>query len=198
MIDTVLTLASASPRRREILETLRLSFVVRPVDVDESFSELPPKEEAAALAVKKMEAFRQRHSAEECPWVLTADTIVEHGGRKFGKPRDAGEAEGFLRLLSGRTHRVITGLAFSGPSQGFTRTVTVTEVDFAALTEEEIRGYIAAGEWRGVAAGYRIQERGSLPISGIRGSYSNVMGLPIHTFYGMLRHHKYPFPWGSG
>lgn len=198
MNNAVLTLASASPRRRKILETLGLSFDVRPVNIDESFSELPPEEEAAALAVRKMESFRVRHSAEEYPWALTADTIVEYGGRKFGKPRDSGEAESFLRLLSGRTHRVITGLAFSSPSMGFTRTVTVTEVDFALLSEEEIRGYIATGEWRGVAAGYRIQERGSLLIEGLRGSYSNVMGLPIHTFYGMLKHHNYPFPWGTG
>ena len=198
MSTMILTLASASPRRREILKTLGLNFRVQPVEVDESFSNLPPEQEAAALALRKMDAFREQFSAEEHPWVLTADTIVELEGRKLGKPGDAGEAERFLRFLSGKTHRVITGLAFRGPVLGVTGTVALTEVDFSVLREEEIRGYLATGEWRGVAAGYRIQERGSLLISGIRGSYSNVIGLPIHAFYGMLKHHTYPFPWGSG
>jgi septum formation protein len=198
MNDTTLTLASASPRRREILETLGLDFRVLTVEADETFSALPPEEEAAALAVRKLEAFRERYGSDDHPWILTADTIVEHRGRKFGKPGDAGEAEVFLRLLSGSTHRVITGLAFFSRVRGLTRSVTATEVDFAPLTEKEIRGYITTEEWRGVAGGYRIQERASLLISGIRGSYSNVMGLPIHTFYGMLNHHTYPFPWGKG
>lgn len=132
-------------------------------------------------------------------WALAADTTVAVGRRIIGKPEDRREAEAILRLLSGRGHNVITAIALFNPQNG---RVTVeserTRVIFATLSEEEITWYLDSGEWRDVAGGYRIQERGSVLVRRIVGSYSNVVGLPIQLFYGMVQSQGYNlFPVGK-
>lgn len=190
-----ITLASASPRRREILTQMGLPFRVRPAEVDEKTVPGEPVEEAAArLSREKVEACIARYGRETFRWVLGADTLIELDGRPVGKPKDLYEASEMLRRFSGRTHRVVTGLSLYSASRGMILTERdVSEVRFAPLSDEEIAWYADTGEWRGAAGGYRIQERGACLIECIAGSYSTVMGLPIRTFYGMLRATTYPF-----
>ncbi len=202
-MDRTVTLASASPRRKDLIEQMGLPHRIMPVEVDESFTGLDPVADTLRLAELKLSAFLGLHNGPECSWVLAADTIVTIDSKKIGKPADRGEARRMLGLFAGRTHTVITGLAFfsrsrhGGSSSGndglLTTAHALTDVTFAPMTEEEIERYLDQEEWAGVAAGYRIQEKGSCFITELRGSYSNVMGLPIHTFYGILKKHKYPF-----
>lgn len=205
-MTAALILASASPRRKRLIEQMGLQVDVRPVDIDETFGTLPPKEEAIRLSKEKIEAalvdlngpqtsFHQTDDGG--PWVLAADTIVAVDEEKLGKPEDAEQAREFLLLMQGRSHQVITGLSMFSNGRGITSEAAVTEVRFAALNEAEIEWYLSTGEWKGVAAGYRIQEKAARFIPSISGSYSNVMGLPIHAFYGMLSAHGYPLYEGT-
>lgn len=200
----VITLASASPRRKVLIEQMGLPVEVCPVDLEEDFSDLPPEEDTKRLAGDKLRLYLQRAgidtsnreycktgAAEEL-FVLAADTIVAKDGRKIGKPADREEAREFLELFSGTVHQVVSGLALYSRGKGITLESAVTDVRFAPLLQEEIEWYLDGEEWRGVAAGYRIQETGARFVESISGSYSNVMGLPIFTFYGMLRLHGYP------
>ena len=189
-----LVLASGSPRRIEILERLGFDFTVRVQDVDESFSGLAPENEAVRIAVKKVEACIDEEGRGR--WIMGADTFVVVGGELLVKPEDRNEAGRMIRKLSGRTHRVVTGIALNVPDSGessIKTSICTTEVRFSTMTEEEIIWYLDSEEWRGVAAAYRIQEKGALFIESISGSYSNVMGLPINTFYGMLGSNNYNF-----
>ncbi len=195
----VITLASASPRRKLLIEQMGLPVEVRPVGLKEDFEDLSPEEDTMRLAEDKLKLYLKRSEIadgripEKPLYVLAADTIVVMEGRKIGKPADREEARKFLELFSGNVHRVVSGLALYSPSRGITRESAVTEVRFSLLSEAEISWYLDTEEWRGVAAGYRIQEQGARFIEKIQGSYSNVMGLPINTFYGMLCKHRYPF-----
>ena len=115
-------------------------------------------------------------------------------GLVIGKPAGIEEAERFLRMLSGRVHRVHTGLAlYAGRERPMEVEAVSTEVRFRALDEAEIQSYLESGEWAGAAGGYRIQERGAFLVEWIRGSWSNVVGLPLEAFYGMLRRTGYRF-----
>ena len=130
---------------------------------------------------------------QESPrWVLGLDTLVELDGRAITKPSGIEEAERILRQLSGKVHKVYTGIAFL-PSRGEDMELqsVCTEVKFARLLREDIDMYMESGEWSGVTGAYRIQERGAFFVEWIRGSYSNVVGLPLETFYGILKSNRY-------
>ncbi len=176
-----LILASASPRRLELLAQIGvIPDEVRPADIDETPQKAElPRVYAGRLAREKALAIEARGL------VLAADTVVAVGRRILEKPRDAAEAERFLRLLSGRRHRVITGVALR---QGDTlrRKQVETAVRFKHMSDAEIATYIASNEWRGKAGGYGIQGLASAYIPWINGSYSNVVGLPLAEVSNML------------
>ena len=180
-------LASASPRRRELLSTLGIPFSVEPSGADETLAaRLPPEEAACDLASRKAAAVAVR---TELP-VLAADTlVVAADGRILGKPASASEAETMLRQLSGTTHRVVTGVALVPRRRAAgTRTrAATTLVTMRALTDGEIRAYAASGEPFGKAGGYAIQEEAEEFVVRLEGSRTNVVGLPLEVVTPLLR-----------
>jgi len=180
----MLVLASASPRRRELLAAAGIAFEVLPVDLDETplDGELP-EAHVRRLALAKAEAARaQRPEAV----VLGADTIVVAAGRILGKPRDAEDAAWMLRTLAGRAHEVLTGVAVAGV-RGCTVELERTRVWFAPLSDQEIGDYVGSGEPRDKAGAYAIQGLASKFVLRIDGSYSNVVGLPVALVYRLLK-----------
>ena len=181
----MLVLASASPRRRELLTQAGFSFDVRPANIPEE--PLPGEEPVAyvtRLALEKAQAV-YAELGDPRAVVLGADTTVTLDEHILGKPEDAADAARMLRLLSGRTHRVITGVAVV--SAGHTEAAAeVTVVSFRALSDEEIAAYIASGEPMDKAGAYAIQGRAARWIPRIEGCYFNVVGLPIARVCAML------------
>ena len=112
-------------------------------------------------------------------WVLAADTVVEIDGIMLGKPADSTDAAAMLAQLSGRSHRVVTGYAIRGPDGASTARAVTTEVDFRELQPDEIDGYVTSGEWRGKAGGYAVQGIAAAFVTALRGSFTNVIGLPL-------------------
>lgn len=171
-----LVLASASPRRRELLEQLGLTFTIVVPDIDESTR---PGEAPAPyvhrLAVEKVHAM----PATSQQLVIAADTTVDLGGRILGKPADHAEAEAMLRSLSARTHRVHTGVALRLGDRTVSD-VSTSLVTFASLDETIIEWYLATGEPFDKAGGYAIQGAGSVLVQRVRGSVSGIVGLPLH------------------
>jgi septum formation protein len=193
-----LVLASASPRRREILGQLGIAFEVRPSDIPEP----PPVDEtprayAERLAREKALAVCAAHpSTSSMPYVLAADTIVVVDGAVLGKPVDDADGRRMLRLLSGREHEVVTGVALARVSHGFVEGFSlVTKVRFRALTQDEVSRYIASGEGRDKAGSYAIQGLGTANVAAIDGSYSNVVGLPAAETLVMLQRHGIVGAW---
>jgi len=184
--DERLILASGSPRRQALLQGLGLKFEVIPAPGrEEPHPDLTPEELVQALAREKAAQVRALTGDEEAV-ILAADTVVELDGAILGKPADAARAEAMLASLSGRTHRVWTGVCVSRGGEILTR-AEGTEVTFRSLTPEEIRAYVATGESMDKAGAYGIQGRAALFVEGIRGDYFNVMGLPLCTLGLMLR-----------
>ena len=178
-------LASASPRRKELLEKLDLDFSVCPADIDES---LLPDEDAAMYPLRTavQKAMAVAKTAEDA-LVIAADTVVAVDDDILGKPRDEAEAKAMLQRLSGREHIVITGIGVVDTVSG--RTLSATEqtiVYFHPLRDEEIDAYIATGECMDKAGSYGIQGKGSLLVRKIDGDYFNVMGLPLSKLYRLL------------
>lgn len=170
-----LVLASASPQRRAILTHLGIPFEPRPTGVEEIEDGNP---ERAALENARRKAAAAAAAGGPGEVVLGVDTVVALGGEIFGKPADAASAAATLRRLQGRVHLVHSGIALRDGVQ--TRSaIATTAVRFRALSEDEIAGYAAEGEWRGRAGGYAIQGRGALLVAGIEGDYLNVVGLPV-------------------
>lgn len=188
-------LASRSPRRASLLSSAGIPFVQWAPEYRETLPpQGTPEERIAALARDKLRQALRADPPTPGEWVLTADTAVVVDERILGKPRNEAEARAMLTLLSGRSHTILTALSLhrrGGPT--LTRTA-LTTVWWAPLTEEEIDLYLASREWQDAAGAYRIQERGGLFITRIEGSYSNVVGLPIHLLYGMLKESGYPYP----
>lgn len=176
MKDVPVILASASPRRKELLERLGWSFRVLPSDADES---VQPGEAPEEL-VKRLSLLKGKKAARSNPdaLVISSDTIVVLEGRVYGKPRDDAEAFEMLSSLSGKTHSVYSGLSLSWRGKTLCQ-CDRTEVTFRPLSAEDIRAYIATGEPRGKAGAYAIQGMGSLFVSGIHGDFSTVVGLPV-------------------
>ena len=180
-----LVLASASPRRIELLAQIGIApDRIDPADIDETplKGETPPRL-AERLARTKAEAVAARSPGAV---VLAADTVVAVGRRFLEKAADEAEAARFLRLLSGRNHRVFTGVAVVADGRTTTR-VNETRVAFKTLSDAEIAAYVASGEWRGKAGGYAIQGSAEGLIQWIQGSHSGVMGLPMHETASLLR-----------
>lgn len=185
MARPLLILASASPRRAEILRSLGIPFEVAPVDVDESTRQ----GESADAAARRLAAEKAALAAGRNPtaWVLAADTLVFLDGDTLGKPRDDAEAAAMLRRLAGREHGVVTAVHLrrgTDPGRGVAET---SRVRFAPMTEEEILWYVATGEPRDKAGAYGVQGLGARFVAEIRGSFTNVMGLPARSVYDLLR-----------
>ena len=170
-------LASASPRRREILEMLGLNAEIVPAEGEEHIpAELEPGEAAAAVSAGKAREVHERRPDGDI--VIAADTIVVLDGEIFGKPRDRESAFNMLRSLSGRTHEVYTGLCVIAGGRERTE-YEKTEVTFRTLDDDEITAYINSGEPMDKAGAYGIQGRGALLAERIDGDFFNVMGLPV-------------------
>lgn len=178
-------LASNSPRRRELLAQIGIrDFQILSPDVDETVEPgLSPARMVETLSLRKAQAAAGRAGAEDL--ILAADTVVALDGRVLGKPRDQEEAFAMLSALSGREHRVYTGVTVLRGGQAATEHEE-TAVAFRALSPEEIRDYIATGEPMDKAGAYGIQGVGALLVQGIRGDYCNVVGLPLFRLGRML------------
>ena len=185
-MNSPVILASNSPRRRELLRQIGIVFTSDPADVDES---ILPGEGAAAYAVRvALDKARVAAARAGNGTVIAADTIVVLGDAILGKPADARDAERMLGMLSGRMHRVISGLAIVDAKTGRTRTGSAsTSVWFRDLTPGEIRSYVLTGEPLDKAGAYGIQEKGALLVEKIEGCYFNVVGLPLSLLRSMLR-----------
>jgi septum formation protein len=173
-----LVLASASPRRLELLRQVDLvPDRIDPADIDETprLGELPPAH-AVRLAEEKARAVMPRHPGG---YILAADTVVACGRRILPKTEDEASARHCLELLSGRRHRVHGGIALASPDGRLVSRRVDSHVAFKRLSETEISDYLRSGEWRGKAGGYAIQGRAAALIRWVSGSYSNVVGLPL-------------------
>jgi septum formation protein len=179
-------LASASPRRAEILRTVGWPFEARPVEIDESRR----KDEDATSYVERLAREKAETAASRCPGsiIVGADTTVTLDEHILEKPAGAEDAMRMLQLLNDRWHQVLTGLAvFDREKQKMVIAHEMTEVKFAAMSDEEIRWYVATGEPMDKAGGYAIQGLGARLIEEIRGDYSNVVGLPVRLLYELFR-----------
>ena len=170
-------LASASPRRQELLKILFDDFAVEPADIDETVRKsIEIEQYPEYLAVKKARHIAEKHTPDDM--VIGCDTGVFIDNLMLGKPSDENQAKEMLTLLSGRTHKVITGccIMHKGRTVSFSK---VTEVEFYRLTDKEIEEYIKTGEPMDKAGAYGIQSKGALLVKKINGDYFNVVGLPV-------------------
>lgn len=186
MAEPLFLLASGSPRRRALLEALGLPFQVVPNPWDE----VPRPGEAAGrqvrrLAREKLVHYLATHPENSLP-VLTADTLLSFEGRALNKPADEAEALSFYRRLAGRTHRVLTSFALGVPGGPIHQKTVATSVTFVPWDEALFRRYLTRGEWRDAAGGYKIQEGGAVLVARLKGSYTNVVGLPCAEVYAMI------------
>jgi septum formation protein len=185
-LETMLVLASQSPRRQELLRNAGIAFVVQPANVEEK--RLPgelPRAYAERLARAKARAVARWRPADV---VLGADTVVVVDDAVLEKPADAADATRMLRLLSGRTHQVTTGVCLIGPGSEDVRSETTT-VYFQPLSSEDIAFYVAHGEPMDKAGAYAVQGIASRWIPRLEGCYFNVVGLPVPLVWRMLRDH---------
>lgn len=180
-----LILASASPRRLELLAQIGLApGLIDPAEIDETPL---PGETARLLALRlaraKAAAVAERRAGA---FVLAADTVVALGRRLLGKPDDEADARRMLTLLSGRAHRVLTAVAVAAPKGRTAARLSETRVRFKRLTAAEIDGYVASGEWAGKAGGYGVQGRAGGFVIALNGSYTGVVGLPLYETRALL------------
>ena len=186
-----LVLASASPRRLELLGQIGLApDLVDPTEIDET--PMPgelPRPLALRLAREKAAVAARRHPEA---FVLAADTVVAVGRRLLGKPEDAADAKRMLTLLSGRAHRVLTAVAATAPGGRTGSRLSETRLRFKRLTGAEVAAYVACGEWAGKAGGYGIQGRAGAFVIALSGSYTGVVGLPLYETRALLEGLGYP------
>lgn len=179
-----LILASASPRRRELIARLGLTpDAVNPADIDET----PAKGELPRDYAKRMAREKAEAAASDDGFVLAGDTVVAAGRRILPKAEDEATARKCLELLSGRRHRVLSAIALRAPDGSVRERLSETVVMFKRLSAEEIDAYIASGEWDGKAGGYAIQGIAEGLISRIQGSHSGVVGLPLYETRVLLK-----------
>ena len=183
-------LASKSPRRREILSGLGLSFDIVSADCDESSDILDPSALVSELALRKGRAVRDFLLSEQrlAPdtLIIASDTVVSLDGDILGKPKDVGDAVSMLTRLSGRTHRVTSGIALFTADREIA-TFESTEVTFSDISVREIERYVASGEPMDKAGAYAVQGGAAIWIKGISGDYYNVVGLPVHRLDALSR-----------
>ena len=187
-----LVLASASPRRRELLARAGVAFVVVPAEVDET----PRAGETPRAYAERVAADKARAAAAARPQahVLAADTVVVLDDEILGKAADEGQAADMLRRLSGRTHVVLTATCLLSPGGAVHARAVATEVDVRPLAEEELAAYLDSEEWRGKAGAYAVQGIFAAFVTAIRGSYTNVVGLPLAEVIEDLRAAGAPGP----
>lgn len=186
-----LVLASASPRRRELLARIGVEPAeTDPADIDETprSGELP-RDYAMRMAAEKAAAVAPRHPGSP---VLAADTVVAAGRRILAKTEDEGEARDCLALLSGRRHRVLSAVTLIDATGQARHRLSTTIVTFKRLTDAEIAAYLARGEWRGKAGGYAIQGFAEAWVRFLAGSHSGVIGLPLYETRTLLESAGYP------
>lgn len=177
-------LASQSPRRKELLAKCGAAFAVEAADIDESFNhDNDLKQEIMNLSCRKAKAILDKHPDA---LVIGSDTIVVLDNEVLGKPKDHHDAERMLRELSGRTHQVITGLCLLS-ADACVKDVSVSDVTFAELSEQEIHDYVVSGEADDKAGSYGIQGKAACFITGIKGDYYSIMGLPVRKVYEALK-----------
>ncbi len=188
---TPLVLASASPRRRDLLSQVGLRFTVAAADLDET----PLAGEAAAPYVLRLAQAKAQAVARRFPtaWVLAADTTVALGPELLGKPGSPAEAREMLTRLSGRTHAVFTGVALAGRAEA--ATVVRSGVTFRTLSEGEIDWYVGTGEPLDKAGAYALQGRGGMLVAAVEGSPTNIIGLPLGETLELLAGAGVPLPW---
>lgn len=180
-----LILASASPRRRELLAQVGVRpDAIDPADIDETpeRGELPRRLVARLAEAKAASVGARRPDA----FVLGSDTVVAVGRRILGKPGDESDARRMLTLLSGRAHRVMTGVCVVAPGGRRSVRVSETRLHFKRLTDRELGGYLASGQWSGAAGAYQIQGLAGRFVSALQGSYTGVVGLPLYETANLL------------
>lgn len=178
-------LASASPRRRELLALFGLEFSVLPADIDERrLDDESPREHVSRVALEKARAIAGDHPDS---WVLGSDTTVVFEGESLGKPGNVAQAAEMLSALSERTHEVMSAVALIGPEGRELQAVNVTVVEFGELSNDWIRAYIESGDPMDKAGAYGIQNQAGTRIRRIEGSHSGVVGLPLYETGELLR-----------
>jgi septum formation protein len=186
-----LVLASASPRRLELLRQIGLfPDAIDPAEIDETpLAGETARRLAMRLAREKAQTCAARHPDA---FVLAADTVVAVGRRLLGKPADAAEVRRMLSLLSGRAHRVLTAVAAQAPGGRAGARLSETRVRFKRLTEPELAAYLASDEWAGKAGAYGVQGRAGAFVTALNGSYTGVVGLPLYETRALLTGLGYP------
>lgn len=180
-------LASASPRRKELLKQMGLDFTIEPAHGEEVITRTEPDQVVMELAAQKAQEVAERHTEDVL--VIGADTVVVKDGKILGKPADEADARRMLHLLQGSIHQVYTGVCLITKKDGQTqihRFYESTDVEFYPMSEEEITNYVATKEPMDKAGAYGIQGSCAIYIRGIRGDYNNVVGLPIARLYHEL------------
>lgn len=183
-----LILASASPRRQEYFQALGLDYQTRAADIDET----PGPDEQPRAFVRRMALEKARAVMALCPdsWVVAADTVIDFAGSVLGKPRDAADAVAMLMRLSGKEHQVLTGICLGcGHEKVVVVRSVATRVLFAPFSELVARAYVVTGEPLDKAGAYGIQGKGAFLVKEVRGSYSNVVGLPLCELLSILEEH---------
>lgn len=180
-----LVLASASPRRLELLRQVGIEpDLVDPADIDETPQrDETPRRLVARLAVGKAQAVAARHPDAH---VLAADTIVAVGRRILGKPEDEADARRMLTLLSGRPHKVLTGVAVIAPEGRAASRVVESRITFKRITDRELDAFIAGGDWTDASGGYKVHKLAGAFVTDISGSYTSVVGLPLYETLNLL------------
>jgi septum formation protein len=188
-------LASSSPRRQDYFRLLGLPFSIIPAKLDEKPQPgQTPEDYTRDMAVRKINVILGQLGGRVPRWICGADTVISVDGEIFGKPLDRGEAKTMLERLQGREHEVSTSVAlFNGKTQNIDCRTVQSGVRFAPLSEGEIEWYLNTGEWQGVAGSYKIQGLGGCFAAFIKGSYSAIVGLPMHEFYRMLIENGYQY-----
>ena len=177
-------LASASPRRAELLRAAGIDFDVRPADIDEAIRPgEAPGDYVSRLAEAKARTVHERDGNQT---VLAADTAVVVDGQILGKPMDEADAKRMLRMIGGRTHEVLTAVSLFHPGEIVDTRIDATTVEFAELSDAAIEWYVSSGEPMDKAGAYAVQGLASRFVTRVEGSYSNVVGLPIALVYQML------------
>ncbi|WP_037571418.1 Maf family protein [Spirochaeta cellobiosiphila] len=186
-------LASASPRRRDILTEEGFTFTVIPAQGEEITQETTPDRMVQDIAYQKGLWVLENKEDVNTSWILACDTLVFLGNTPLGKPENRAHAYQMLQELSGVRHKVISGIALYNPhSKTWNCQSDCTKVSFKKLNSEDIENYLNSGEWTDAAGAYKIQGQGSELIDSVVGSYSNIVGLPRDLLYGILSDDNFP------
>ena len=188
-------LASGSLQRQEYFRLLDLPFSIMPPAIEESYDEnCEPQKIVKDIAVRKITKIVELLCDRTPPWICSADTIVCINKQILGKPSDREDARRMLNMLQGKEHEVITAVALCRGWDGHILCrSSESVVSFVQLDEKEIEWYLDTGEWQGASGAYKIQGLAGCYISCIKGSYSGIVGLPLHELYAMLRAGGYPY-----